>query len=118
MERANTARLDGKPADAAREYARLRERFPGDVRSGLAAFELGRISLASLGDPRGALDAFHFALAHERGGFFAEDAEAGAVEALDRLGDVNACVKARDAFLARHAQSAHASRIRLLCKNR
>jgi hypothetical protein len=118
MERANAARLAGRPAEAAREYGRLREGFPGDARAGLAAFELGRIRLSSLNDPRGAVEAFRFALAHQRGGFFAEDAEAGIVEALHRTGDTQACIRARDAFLAHHAQSPHFRRLRSLCASR
>jgi hypothetical protein len=118
MDRANAARVAGRPADAAREYARLSERFPGDARAGLAAFELGRIRLTSLNDPRGALEAFRFALSHQRGGFFAEDAEAGIVESLHRIGDTGACAEARDAFLERHAQSPHVRRLRPMCTSR
>jgi hypothetical protein len=118
MDRANAARVAGRPADAAREYGRLRERFPSDARAGLAAFELGRIRLTSLDDPRGAMEAFRFALAHQRGGFFAEDAEAGIVEALHRLGDIHACAEARDAFLERHSESPHVRRLRPLCTSR
>lgn len=116
MLRANTARLAGRPAEAAREYDRLRLRFPGDARAGLAAFELARIRLTTLGDPRGAIEAFQFALAHNRGGFFAEDAEAGIVEAWHRTGDTQACTAAREAFLARHAKSPHAGRVKPLCR--
>jgi TolA-binding protein len=117
MDRANAARLAGNSAAAAREYAALRDRYPSDPRAWLAAFELGRIRLNSLGDARGALEAFRFSLAHP-GGFFAEDAQAGMVESLNRLGDARACARARDAFLDRYANSAHAARIRLLCPSR
>jgi hypothetical protein len=118
MDLGNAARVAGRSAEAAREYGRLSERFPNDARAGLAAFELGRIRLTSLNDPRGAVEAFRFALAHQRGGFFAEDAEAGIVEALHRMGDTQACARARDAFLEHHAQSPHVRRLQPLCTTR
>ena len=118
MTRANAARLGGNPAEAARAYAQLRDWYPRDARAGLAAFELGRIRLNNLGNARGALEAFRFALAHPSGGFFSEDAEVGVVEAFNRLGDAPACVEAREAFLEHHANSAHAARVRQLCAGR
>ncbi len=115
MERANAAHMAGQAAAAAKDYDRLRLRFPNDARAGLAAFELARIRLKALSDARGAVEAFRFALAHNNGGFFAEDAEAGIVEALHRMGDTEACSKARDDFLANHAKSPHLSRLKPLC---
>jgi TolA-binding protein len=115
FERADAARLAGRHADAAAEFERFCRRFPGDPRAGLAAYELGRIRLGSLGDPRGAVEAFTIVLARDEGDPFREDAEAGRVEALDDLGDPAACKRARDAFRARYPSSPHAGRLARLC---
>lgn len=115
FERANSARIAGRPGPAAADYDRFRTRFPQDPRAGLAAFELGRIRLDSLGDPARALVALRFALGHARGGFAVEDAQALQVDALARLGDTSGCRKARAAFLKAHPSSAHAARVSRAC---
>ena len=115
FERANAARIAGRAGDAAADYDRFRLRFPQDSRAGLAAFELGRIPLDSLHDPKRALSALGFALSHNRGGFASEDAEALRVDALNRLGDQAACSAARAAFLSAHPKSAHAPRVSRAC---
>ena len=114
MRDANQARLAGRAREAAQHYDTLRKQHPGDARAGLAAFELARLRLHSLGDAAGALEAFDFAL--QRGkGFFAEDAEAGRVEALSRLGNMQACRDARRSFLRRFPKSPQRPRVRALC---
>ena len=115
FERANAARIAGRAAEAAAAYDRFRRTFPSDSRAGLAAFELGRIRLDSLHDPQRALGALRFALAHNRGGFAAEDAEALQIDALQRLGDQAGCAAARAAFLSAHPRSAHVARITRAC---
>lgn len=50
LQTANEARLAGHPKDAAAAFDILRRRFRSDPRAGLAAFELGRLRLDSLGD--------------------------------------------------------------------
>jgi TolA-binding protein len=114
FERATAARLAGRHAEAAADLQRFLRRFPGDPRAGLAAYELGRIRLGSLHDPRGAADAFGAAVAGGEGPF-REDAEAGRVEALSDMGDEAACRRARDAFRARYPASPHANRVARLC---
>lgn len=115
FERANEQRVAGRPEQAALDYERLRTRFPRDARAGLAAFELGRIRLDSLHDPRGALSALRFALGHQSGGFAAEDARALQIDALARLGDSAACSAARQAFLTSYPHSAHKKRVLGAC---
>jgi len=117
FEQADAARLAGRPADAASALDQLRQRYPRDPRAGYAAFELGRIRLESLHDPRGAADAFAFALAHPGPGFFRDDAQAGRIAALAAAGDKAACVRARDAFLAKQPNSAQAPRVAKLCED-
>ena len=115
FERANAAHLAGRDAEAAVEFDRFCHLFPGDPRAGLAAFELGRIRLGALGDPRGAAEAFSKVITRSADDPFREDAEAGRVDALHALDDLAACKRERDAFLARHPSSAHAPRIARLC---
>lgn len=114
FDRADAARLAGRHAAAAADFERFYKRFPDDPRAGLAAYELGRIRLGSLGDPRGAATAFEAVLARPSDPF-REDAEAGRVEALANLGDKEACARARDAFLTRHPRSPQAGRVTRLC---
>ncbi len=115
FERANAARIAGRGSEAAAAYDQFRRRFASDPRAGLAAFELGRIRLDSLADPQRALSALDFALAHQGGGFAAEDALALRVDALSRLGDKAACGAARQAFSSAYPQSAHAPRVARAC---
>ncbi len=118
FERANAARLAGRNADAAADFDRFGRLFPNDPRAGLAAYELGRIRLGSLGDARGAADAFSKVIKRDKAGAgdpFREDAEAGRVEALNNLGDLAACKRARDAFRARYPSSPQAARVAKLC---
>lgn len=115
LARANAARIAGHTGLAAADYDRFRTRFPQDTRAGLAAFELGRIRLDTLHDPAGALGALSFALAHNRGGFATEDAQALRIDAFARLGDAAGCVRARDAFVAAHPVSAHLARVQRAC---
>ena len=114
FERADGARLAGHHAEAAAAFERFHRRFPNDPRSGLAAYELGRIRLGSLHDPRGAAEAFG-AVLERPDDPFREDAEAGRVEALADLGDDEGCKRARDAFRARYPRSPQAGRVAKLC---
>jgi transmembrane sensor len=100
--RAQSARLAGRSAEAARAYDILRTRHRTDARAGLAAFELGRIRLDDLGDPAGAADAFADAIVLAPNASYREDAEARRVEAYDRMHDTVRCKTARDDYLARY----------------
>src|SRR5262249_18278345 len=75
LSRASDARAAGKYRDAARALDTIRRRFRGDPRAGLAAFELGRLRLDTLGDPAGASEAFADAVALAPEAPFREDAE-------------------------------------------
>jgi transmembrane sensor len=115
LELADAARLSGRPAEAARAFDRLRKTHRGDPRAGLAALELGRLRMDSLGDLSGALEAFTDAATLARSGAVREDAEARKVFALERLGDKSGCARARDAYLARFPTGIHAASIRRRC---
>lgn len=112
---AQHARADGRPRDAARAFDRLRHAFRHDRRASLAAFELGRLRLDALGDPRGAEDAFRDAMALGSSSPFREDAEARHVESLARMGDTSRCTSARDAYLARWPTGTYRRAVELYC---
>jgi transmembrane sensor len=115
---AQRARADGRSDDAARAFDRLRRTFPHDPRSALAAFELGRLRLDVLGDPRGAEEALRDAIALGPSSPFREDAEARRVEALWRMGDSSTCASARAAYLARWPNGTYRRAVEVGCGGR
>jgi hypothetical protein len=114
LQAANDARLAGHPREAATAFDSLRHRYRGDVRAGLAAFELGRLRLDSLGDPSGAAEALADSIALAPGATFREDAEARLVEALDRAHD-GRCAAARKGYLVRFPGGLHAASVAARC---
>ncbi len=115
---AQRARADGRPYDAARAFDRLRRTFPQDPRAALSAFELGRLRLDALGDPRGAEEALRDAIALGPSSPFREDAESRRVEALWRMGDVSGCASARASYLARWPRGTYRRAVELGCGDR
>jgi TolA-binding protein len=96
FEQANVARRLGRLREAADLYAELVARHPKDRRAALAAFELGRIRMDSLGDLAGAAEALERALKLDGRRAFAEDALARLVLAQEQLGYRKACESARN----------------------
>jgi hypothetical protein len=78
---ADAARLAGRPADAVAPLTAILDRFPGDRRAGLAAFQLGRVLADDLGDRAAAARAFARARELDPTGPFAGAAAARASEA-------------------------------------
>jgi tetratricopeptide (TPR) repeat protein len=109
---AQEARAAGRVDQAAALLAELLERFPHDSRAGLAAFELGRIRLAS-GDAKGALDAFDQAAGASN--MFDEQVDARRIQALEQIGDLAVCRTARKSFLRRFPNGAFAAVVRRRC---
>jgi transmembrane sensor len=101
--------------DAERALDTLRKRHRGDPRAALAAFELGRLRLDTLGNPAGAAEALTDAITLAPGASFREDAEARRVQALDASHARAACAAARDAYLARYPKGAHAAVVHARC---
>jgi transmembrane sensor len=118
FDEAQRARAEGRSADAARAFDRLRRGFPRDPRAALSAFELGRLRLDVLGDAAGAEEALRDAMALGPSSPFREDAEARRVEALGRMGDVGACAAARASYLARWPNGTYRRTVELGCGNR
>ena len=113
--RANVARRAGMMAEAAKAYADVIARFPNDdSRAAIAAFELGRIRMDALGDPRGAIQAFNRSL-RVRSAASREDALARLAICHNTLRDNNACRKARQRYLTEYPGGVHASALAALC---
>jgi transmembrane sensor len=115
LARAEAFRAANEPRAAARLFDVLRLRHRGDPRAGLAAFELGRLRLDRLDDPRGAAEAFNDAIAVAPDAPFREDAQARLVEAYDASGDRARCVDARAAYLLRYPRGIHRDKIAARC---
>ena len=115
MAEADEARISGRPQDAAKALDALRKQFRSDPRAGIAAFELGRLRLDALGDPKGAVEALDDALLLAPSASFREDAEARRVEALDRSHDAR-CASARDAYAVHYPSGVHAADVAQRCR--
>lgn len=115
MADADEARISGRPLDAAKALDTLRKQYRSDPRAGIAAFELGRLRLDALGDPKGAIEALDDALVLAPTASFREDAEARRVEALDRSHDAR-CATARDAYAVRYPSGVHAADVAQRCR--
>lgn len=114
FDQAREARQAGSVAEAARLYDTLLRQHDDDPRAGVAAFELGRLRMDSLGDPRGAVRALDRALAG-RGGSYREDAMARRAMLLARLERTSECRSARDAYLSQFPSGVHARAVQTLC---
>jgi transmembrane sensor len=115
LARAEAFRAANDPRAAARLFDALRVRHHGDPRASLAAFELGRLRLDRLDDPRGAAEAFDDALATGPDAPFREDAQARLVEAYDASRDHARCLGARAAYLSRYPRGVHRAKIAARC---
>ena len=115
LARAEAFRAANDPRAAARLFDALRVRHRDDPRAGLAAFELGRLRLDRLNDPRGAAEAFKDAMAVAPDAPFREDAQARLVEAYEASHDHSRCLEARAAYLLRYPRGVHGDKIASRC---
>jgi transmembrane sensor len=115
FKRANLARRTGQMHEAADAYAELLKRYPEDSRAGLVAFELGRIRMDALAQPRAAVDAFSFALRSSPRASFREDALARIVVANDQLGESEQCRSSREKYLKDFPNGVHALTLATRC---
>ncbi len=115
FEEANVARRAGDAAQAASVFRRFLKLYSSDPRAGLAAFELGRLEMDSLGRPGRALSAFRRALSLSPGASFREDVLARIARAYARSGQVKACIKARESYERAYPKGVHRSGLRQAC---
>jgi hypothetical protein len=115
LARAEAFRAANNPRAAARLFDALRVQHRNDPRAGLAAFELGRLRLDRLDDPRGAAEALNDAIAVAPDASFREDAQARLVEAYAASHDRSRCRDARAAYLLRYPRGVHRDKIAARC---
>jgi TolA-binding protein len=113
--RANLARRAGRVDEAANAYDELLHRFPRDTRAAVSAFELGRIRMDALSDPKGAASAFAESLRLSHHAQFREDAMARLAVAQDAVGDFAGCRTTRSRYVAEYAAGVHAAALSVLC---
>lgn len=106
---------DGRIQEAADRYQDLLTRYPADARAGLAAFELGRLRMDRLHDPRAAADAFERAVALAPGAELREDAMARLVAARGAAGDLTSCKQVQARYLAAYADGMHRRAVAAAC---
>ncbi|UJR80079.1 Iron siderophore sensor protein [Sandaracinus amylolyticus] len=112
FESAREARREGRDAEAAGAYEQLLRRHPRDGHAGLAAFELARIRMDSLGDERGAIEPLERAIS---AGVFREDAMARLVRAYDETGQDARCRTARERYVRAYPEGVHRAQVEGRC---
>lgn len=113
FEAAQSARRDARHEEASRKYAEFLRYYPSHNNASLAAFELGRLKMDVLHDPRGAAHAFERAA--RRGSPFRQDAMARQAQALAASGDDAGCVRARTRYEAAFPSGRHLAGLASAC---
>lgn len=116
FDQAASARRRGEHAVAARKYQAFLDGHSQDARAGLAAFELGRLRMDSLNDPRGAARSLTRSLQLNPRSPFREDTMARLVRSLEAAGDRDACQSARRAYLDDFADGRYRQDIDRRCR--
>lgn len=116
LDQANAARRAGDIRGAARAFELLLTTYPNDPRSGLAAFELGRLRMDRLGDVRGAVAPLQAAQRLVSDPGLREDAMARLVRAFDSLHQKERCLEARGAYLEAHPTGVHVGSVAEACE--
>lgn len=113
---AERARIAGDNREAVARFDAVTSRFPHHPLAALAAFEVGRLRLDRLNDPRGALAAFAVAARLAPNSTVIVELEARRVDAWDLAGEREDCERARRRFLARYASSPYARSVEARCR--
>ena len=108
------ARRAGRDADAAARYAELLETHPRDPKAGLAALELARLRMDTLGDVPGAVSPLERALRDGREST-REDALARLVRAHAALSQVQRCKQRRRQYLESFPEGVHSKAVARSC---
>jgi transmembrane sensor len=104
----DAARYVGRLDRATEAYETTRRRFPGNERSAVAAFALGRIAFDQRGNYSDAARWFRTYLAEQPGGRLARDALGRLVEALQRAGDAVSARREAAHYLELYPTGPHA----------
>ncbi|HEY8924494.1 MAG TPA: FecR domain-containing protein, partial [Polyangia bacterium] len=108
---ADVARLSGHPSDAVAPLERVLQRFPGDAQAPLAAFELGRLQLDTLGRVAPGILALEKALSLGVPAALREDVEARLADAYLRAGDARRAQTLAEAYVRAHPAGRHLRRM-------
>lgn len=106
LEEARQLRGAGHYAQAAQLYRRLVQQHPESAEARASLVSLGQLELGQLGQPEAALRSFRAYLAGP--GQLRQEAEHGAIQALQRLGRKDEERRAIEAFLGRYPKSTQA----------
>jgi len=115
FERANWARRMGQAREAAEAYQALLDRFAGDQRAGLAAYELGRVRMDSLKDLAGAAQAFERSVGFSPSAPFREDALARLTQIYAETGQHADCARAQKRYLSSYPSGAQKDAVAARC---
>jgi transmembrane sensor len=110
----DSARYVGRLERAVEAYQSVRRRFPGQERSAIAAFALGRIAFDQRADYAGAARWFRTYLGEQPRGRLDRDALGRLMESLNRLGDASGARQEAKRYLDRHPTGPHAEMARRL----
>lgn len=114
-EAANHLAERGQYAAAVQAYAAIVERgLPGSEK---ALYEMGRLRMRYLSDPRGAVDAFEEYRSRFPRGTFTSEVELNLIEALLAIPSLDEASEAIDRFLAAHPRSERRSELLILRGN-
>ncbi len=106
LQRARQQRAARRYVEAAQSYRQLLKAFPGSTEARAALVSLGQLELGQLDRPEAALRSFQAYMAHP--GTLQQEAEAGAIQALGRLGRKADERRAIEGFLRRYPKSIQA----------
>lgn len=106
LQRAREQRAARRYVEAAQSYRQLLKAFPGSTEARAALVSLGQLELGQLDRPEAALRSFQAYMAHP--GTLQQEAEAGAIQALGRLGRKADERRAIEGFLRRYPKSIQA----------
>jgi TolA-binding protein len=109
---ANRERLAGRVARARTALLALRQRFPGSLEAGTAAFMLGRMAFDQRADYAEAARYFTSYLAEQPDGPLMGDAAGRLLEAHERQGQKDAARRDAEAYLSRFPDGPYANRAR------
>ena len=109
---ADAARLSGHAAEAVPYLERLLREHSSDARAPLAAFTIGRISLAQLGRPGQAADMFALSRRLAPAGALASDALARETEAAAAAGDGARARRLATEFVSRYPSGRRTQAVR------
>jgi hypothetical protein len=114
FEQARGARQSGDPSRAVQLYEQFLKERPKDGRRGLAAFEIARLEMDALQNPRKALISLDRAL-QLGGGRYREDIMARKIRAQDALGQTATCRTTREAYLKQYPEGIHRMEVLRQC---